>query len=172
MHLWNPLACFIHMHMLTFFKKYFYILHTCTGIHESSINFMIHFYVTYFSLIKSKECVFHIFDRRRRKRSTYVYVFMTSKVRFLPNYFLHQWSKMFTKITIIYKKWKNWRKLWQPWDLFTHFPSISVWMTHNCRTAARIFSGFSKVLDVEYYAPIFKSVIVRSKTHLTITLII
>ena len=40
-------------------------------------------------------------------RHNYVYVFTTSKVRFLQNYFLHKRSRMFTKITIIYKKFKN-----------------------------------------------------------------
>ena len=32
-----------------------------------------------------------------------LYVFTTSEI-FLQNCFLHQWSKMFTKITLIYKK--------------------------------------------------------------------
>ena len=61
-------------------------------------------FFTYSTNLKLTYVFFTYSTARRRKRSTYVYDFKTSKVRFLQNNFLHQWSKMLTKIAIIYKK--------------------------------------------------------------------
>ena len=46
----------------------------------------------------------HVFSDMFVVAKLFHIVFTTSKVRFLQNYFLHERSRMLTKITIIYKK--------------------------------------------------------------------